>query len=240
MAALLVLVLCLPLCTACFPDPSVDDPLSGLAVAAVLTAPRGECLFAGRSGSVANSGILGCAPLNSAQCGSSLYFKTATERNAFASSISTIGSSISSCLTPASNALTRINSLSLPGFLYMNQAGGTVGPHSTGSFTATMVDSCAGIGLGSSFIGSAGRVLSNSEITFLTTAKGLVALEDGAGTCRTDMGLTTAENTAAQNVISGSAARFATCDYGVDDATKADCPADLQKSEYMFSGIGAW
>lgn len=224
----------------CLPNARPQDPATLFITAAALS-PRGHCMMAGLSGSVASSGVLSCAALTNYQCGSTLTFQVAAQRTALTTEITNLATAYPACSTAAANALTEINALTLPANLLLNRSGGTVGPHVTSNYSTTSVSSCDSIGLTSAtFLAGASRLASQSEMEFLDTGRGLVAIKDAGGTCRTQMGLTASENSVAQGIVSNSTARFAVCDYGADDASKADCPAPLQRTELQFSGIAGW
>ena len=225
----------------CTPQPHINDfSESGTILAAVL-APRGQCLIAGLNDSVASGGMLACLPLDNYACTGTNTFSSSSDRTAVTDQINQIGVDYNLCLTPASNALTQINSLSLPASLYMNVVGGTTGPHNTTNYTAQPVASCASLGLvSSSFLGGASSLIGNAEMSFLSSARGLVAIQDTVGDCRNQMGLSTTENSIITGIQGSTAAYYASCDYGADDATRTDCPASLQNDSYMFSSISAW
>lgn len=228
------------LLSSCLTDPEPKDP-TALVVTLIALAPRGQCVMAGLNNSTASSGLLGCASLNNYQCGSTLTFMSSGQRGSLTAEITGLGNLYGSCNVAVANALTEVNALTLPGNLLLNRMGGTAGPHVISNYSAFGVASCEAMGLSTApFIGGASRMATEAEMSFLATARGLVALKDAVGTCRSQMGLTTTENSIAQSIISNSVARFAVCDYGADDATRADCPLALQRTELQFSGITGW
>ena len=204
-------------------------------------ASQTQCMYAGLSGSVAASGVLVCSTLAGTSCGSTLNFATSSARQSVTGDISAIGTTYPACATAVSNALTEINSLTIPAYHYMNRAGGTTGPHTTANFVGRNVTSCDSLGLNSSaYFQGATRLATASEMGFLSSARGLVAIKDAVGTCRTQMGLSASENTIAQAVMSNTVTRFAVCYYGAQDVTKTHCPVSLQSTDLMFSGISSW
>lgn len=235
-----VISMLMALTAQCLPDATPRDPTTLLLAGAAL-APRGQCTLAGVSGSIASSGILSCVSLNNYQCGATLTFQTASQRNTLTAEITNLGTAFPACATPVANALTEINALTLPGSLLLNRAGGNTGPHVSSNYLASSVSTCDATGLNTAaFLAGASRLANQSEMDFLSTARGLVAIKDAAGTCRSQMGLQATDNAIAQSIVSNSVARFAVCDYGADDATRTDCPLSLQRTELQFSGITGW
>jgi len=224
----------------CLPGPQPQD-FTNLLVASALLAPHGDCLYAGLNNSVANGGILACSSFNNRSCGQVLMFNQVSDRTPVTNQINTIGTTFSNCLVPASNALTELNSLSLPAYHYMHKAGGTTGAHLASNFHIETISGCGALGIVSSaYMGGASRIANSDEMSFLSSAQGLVAIKDAGGTCRSQMGLSTSQNQIAQDYLSNNISLFAECDYGTDDATKTHCPVSLQRNDLMFSGITTW
>ncbi len=225
----------------CISRPATLDLTSIVAAQIIASIPYGQCLFVGRSGTVANSGVLACSAFDNFNCSRTLFPNTSSARTQITTAINSVGQQYSNCLAAAGNALTEINSLTLPGYYYMNKAGGTTGPHTQSAYYASSLTDCASIGMNeTSFLGGAQRLATSDELGFLSTASGLVALRDLGGSCRSQMGLTASQDALVSSVQNNQVARSASCDYGANDATKTDCPANLQNTNYMFSGITTW
>jgi len=235
------LVLTLSFFSSCVPEPSTLDLTPEASLGIISGIPYGQCLFAGKSNTVANSGILACNAFTSLTCSRTLFPQNVSERNQITSGINALGVQYSNCLAPAGNALTEINSLNLPASYYMNKAGGTPGPHTQGIYYAGIVSDCGMIGLTDpSFLGGAQRIATSDELAFLSSPAGLIAEKDLAGTCQSQMGLSASQMTLITGIQSNSIARSTSCYYGAIDGTKTHCPASLQNANYMFNGISSW
>ncbi|MBW7858819.1 MAG: hypothetical protein H3C43_11130 [Leptonema sp. (in: Bacteria)] len=75
---------------------------------------------------------------------------------------------------------------------------------------------------------------------FLASPRGLVAIQDISGKCRTALNLSNRQAQIAADIISGSLSRSAVCDFGADDTTIADCPDKLERSIFKFQGTTNW
>ncbi|EHQ06935.1 hypothetical protein [Leptonema illini] len=242
----LLLTVCL---SGCIPTPQTDEQT--VPVLLLLEDQRRiaeqafrnqDCLIAGVSRTIPSSGVLVCIRNYGDNCRGDLRFEGTTSRNALISQINAISSQHLACSTAATNAIQQINLLSLPAQLPLYTAGGTAGPHqSSVNYAVRRVASCESVGMqATTFLGGATALADEGQMDFLATPRGLVAIQDTVGTCRSALGLTPGQSSTVAALLAGTLTRTAICDYGSDDGTMTDCPASLDHSDFRFTGISSW
>ncbi|PKL31659.1 MAG: hypothetical protein CVV45_15165 [Spirochaetae bacterium HGW-Spirochaetae-10] len=229
----------------CIPTPRTEpDMITGLTIYLVQLEEfrNQDCLIAGFSRTIGSSGILMCIRNYGDQCRGDLRFENTAARNSLISQINTISLQYPPCATAATNAIQQLNQLSLPAQLLMYASGGTVGPHrSSLNYAEQRVFSCESVGMqATTFLRGATDLADEGQMDFLATPRGLVAIQDTAGTCRPALGLTSSQSSTVAALLAGTLTRTAVCDYGADDGTLTDCPASLDHSDFRFTGISSW
>lgn len=244
--SLLLLLLAVVSPAACIPTPAENEAFVPAVILHEMEAERlrnRDCLMAGLSQTISASGVLVCVRNYGDSCYPDLMLSDAGKRATLLAAIDSIYWNYSpACSTPATNATSDLNALSLPAHALMTMGGGTTGTHRSGlNFAMDRVDSCDGIGMQNpAFLGGAATLADEGQMSFLTSPAGLVAVQDSTGTCRSAMGLNASQASAVTGYRNGTLALVARCDYGVDDSSLTDCPASLRNSSYMFSGITTW
>lgn len=240
-----LLTLMLLLTTTCIPTPHTEPNTPKWVVLYLIELENyrnQDCLIGGLSRTVNSSGILICVRNYGDHCRSDLKLNNISHRNILISKINSIALQYPNCSIAATNAIQQLNQLALPAHLLMYISGGTIGPHiSSLNYAELRVGSCAAIGMqDNTFLGGAIVLANESQMDFLASPRGLVAIQDIGGTCRAALALTLDQSSTVASFLAGTLTRTAVCDYGADDGTLTDCPASLDHSDLRFSGISSW